>query len=78
MSAAGEHFQYAGWSFVLPDDGNQLSEYAREQLIAILLDTVAGKRGEPFLAGEGYARIGECSGSTNVLTGSGVDEAQGP
>jgi len=35
----------------------------------------AGKRGEPFLAGEGYARIGECSGSTNVLTGSGVDEA---
>ena len=25
--------------------------------------------------GEGYARIGECSGSTNVLTGSGVDEA---
>ncbi len=35
----------------------------------------AGKRGEPFLAGEGYARIGEGSGSTNVLTGSGVDEA---
>jgi electron-transferring-flavoprotein dehydrogenase len=35
----------------------------------------SGKRGEPFLAGEGYARIGECSGSTNVLTGSGVDEA---
>jgi electron-transferring-flavoprotein dehydrogenase len=35
----------------------------------------AGKHGEPFLAGEGYARIGECSGSTNVLTGSGVDEA---
>jgi electron-transferring-flavoprotein dehydrogenase len=35
----------------------------------------AGKRGEPFLAGDGYARIGECSGSTNVLTGSGVDEA---
>ena len=25
--------------------------------------------------GDGYARIGECSGSTNVLTGSGVDEA---
>src|ERR1700690_3199936 len=23
----------------------------------------AGKRGEPFLAGGGYARIGECSGS---------------
>jgi electron-transferring-flavoprotein dehydrogenase len=35
----------------------------------------AGKRGEPHLAGDGYARIGEGSGSTNVLTGSGVDEA---
>ncbi|BBD07780.1 4Fe-4S ferredoxin [Desulfovibrio ferrophilus] len=35
----------------------------------------SGKHGEPFLAGDGYARIGECSGSTNVLTGSGVDEA---
>ena len=35
----------------------------------------AGRRGEPYLAGDGYARIGECSGSTNVLTGSGVDEA---
>ena len=35
----------------------------------------SGLRGEPFLVGEGYARIGECSGSTNVLTGSGVDEA---
>ena len=35
----------------------------------------SGIRGEPFLAGDGYARIGECSGSTNVLTGSGVDEA---
>jgi electron-transferring-flavoprotein dehydrogenase len=35
----------------------------------------SGKRGEPFLAGDGYARIGECSGSTNILTGSGVDEA---
>jgi electron-transferring-flavoprotein dehydrogenase len=35
----------------------------------------SGKRGEPHLAGDGYARIGECSGSTNVLTGSGVDEA---
>jgi electron-transferring-flavoprotein dehydrogenase len=28
-----------------------------------------------YLAGDGYARIGEGSGSTNVLTGSGVDEA---
>jgi electron-transferring-flavoprotein dehydrogenase len=35
----------------------------------------SGKRGEPLLAGDGYARIGENSGSTNVLTGSGVDEA---
>jgi len=35
----------------------------------------AGKRGEPYLVGNGYARIGEGSGSTNVLTGSGVDEA---
>jgi len=34
-----------------------------------------GKHGEPYLAGDGYARIGECSGSTNVLTNSGVDEA---
>jgi electron-transferring-flavoprotein dehydrogenase len=35
----------------------------------------AGRRGEPHLAGHGYARIGEGSGSTNVLTMSGVDEA---
>ncbi len=35
----------------------------------------SGKRGEPFWVGDGYARIGEGSGSTNVLTGSGVDEA---
>src|ERR1035437_8804329 len=35
----------------------------------------SGRRGEPFLVGDGYARIGESSGSTNVLTGSGVDEA---
>ena len=35
----------------------------------------SGQRGEPWLAGNGYARIGEGSGSTNVLTGSGVDEA---
>jgi electron-transferring-flavoprotein dehydrogenase len=35
----------------------------------------SGIRGEPHLAGDGYARIGEGSGSTNVLTGSGVDEA---
>jgi electron-transferring-flavoprotein dehydrogenase len=35
----------------------------------------SGKRGEPFLVGDGYARIGEDSGSTNVLAGAGVDEA---
>jgi len=35
----------------------------------------SGRHGEPFLAGNGYARIGESSGSTNVLAGSGVDEA---
>jgi electron-transferring-flavoprotein dehydrogenase len=35
----------------------------------------SGRRGEPHLAGDGYARIGEGSGSTNVLTNSGVDEA---
>jgi electron-transferring-flavoprotein dehydrogenase len=35
----------------------------------------SGRRGEPILAGDGFARIGEGSGSTNVLTNSGVDEA---
>lgn len=35
----------------------------------------SGRHGEPFLCGDGFARIGEGSGSTNVLTGSGVDEA---
>jgi electron-transferring-flavoprotein dehydrogenase len=35
----------------------------------------SGRRGEPFLAGDGFARIGEGSGSTNMLTSSGVDEA---
>lgn len=35
----------------------------------------SGRHGEPFLAGDGYVRIGEGSGSTNVLAGSGVDEA---
>jgi electron-transferring-flavoprotein dehydrogenase len=35
----------------------------------------SGKQGEPVLSGDGYARIGEGSGSTNMLTGSGVDEA---
>jgi electron-transferring-flavoprotein dehydrogenase len=35
----------------------------------------AGRIGEPHLVTDGCARIGEGSGSTNVLTGSGVDEA---
>lgn len=35
----------------------------------------SGRRAEPILVGDGFARIGEGSGSTNVLTGSGVDEA---
>ncbi len=35
----------------------------------------SGRVGEPHLVGNGFARIGEGSGSTNVLTGSGVDEA---
>jgi len=35
----------------------------------------SGMHGEPALSGDGYARIGEGSGSTNMLTGSGVDEA---
>ncbi len=35
----------------------------------------SGRRGEPWLVGDGFARIGEGSGTTNVLTGSGVDEA---
>jgi len=35
----------------------------------------SGRRGEPLLSGDGFARIGEGSGSTNVLTSSGVDEA---
>ena len=34
----------------------------------------SGRLGEPYLSGNGYARIGEGSGSTNMLTGSGVDE----
>lgn len=35
----------------------------------------SGRKGEPHLVGDGFARIGEGSGSTNVLTNSGVDEA---
>lgn len=35
----------------------------------------SGRDGEPFLALDACARIGEGSGTTNILTGSGVDEA---
>ena len=35
----------------------------------------SGRRGEPILSGDGFGRIGEGSGSTNMLAGSGVDEA---
>jgi electron-transferring-flavoprotein dehydrogenase len=35
----------------------------------------SGRRGEPALVLDGCARIGEGSGSTNPLAGSGVDEA---
>jgi electron-transferring-flavoprotein dehydrogenase len=35
----------------------------------------SGLRGEPFLSGHGWARIGEGSGSTNIFANSGVDEA---
>lgn len=35
----------------------------------------SGRRAEPLLSGDGFARIGEGSGSTNLLTNSGVDEA---
>ena len=50
-------------------DGGRLRSWGAKSL------QESGRRGEPFLAGDGYARIGEGSGSTNVLTGSGVDEA---
>lgn len=35
----------------------------------------SGQEGEPFLCGDGYARIGEGSGTTDVLANAGVDEA---
>ncbi len=49
--------------------GGRLRSFGAKSLLE------SGRRGEPFLVGNGYARIGEGSGSTNVLTGSGVDEA---
>jgi electron-transferring-flavoprotein dehydrogenase len=50
-------------------DGGKLRSWGAKSL------QESGRRGEPYLAGDGYARIGEGSGSTNVLTGSGIDEA---
>jgi electron-transferring-flavoprotein dehydrogenase len=50
-------------------DGGTLRSWGAKSLLE------SGRIGEPYLAGDGYARIGEGSGSTNVLTGSGVDEA---
>lgn len=50
-------------------EGGQLRSWGAKTL------QESGRRGEPHLVGHGYARIGEGSGSTNVLTGSGVDEA---
>jgi len=35
----------------------------------------SGLAAQPAVVGDGFARIGEGSGSTNALTGSGVDEA---
>jgi electron-transferring-flavoprotein dehydrogenase len=34
-----------------------------------------GIKGEPLLVGDGFSRIGEGSGCTNILSNSGVDEA---
>jgi len=35
----------------------------------------AGYKGEPHLVKDGIDRVGKGSGNTNVLTGSGVNEA---
>jgi electron-transferring-flavoprotein dehydrogenase len=50
-------------------DGGSMRSWGAKSLLE------AGRRGEPYLVGNGFARIGEGSGTTNVLTGSGVDEA---
>ncbi len=54
------------WQYL---DGGRLRSWGAKSL------NESGKRGEPHLVGDGWARIGEGSGSTNVLAGSGVDEA---
>jgi electron-transferring-flavoprotein dehydrogenase len=54
------------WQYV---EGGRMRSWGAKTLLE------SGRRGEPYLVGDGWARIGEGSGSTNVLTGSGVDEA---
>lgn len=54
------------WRFL---EGGRLRSWGAKSL------EESGRCGEPFLALDGCARIGECSGTTNILTGSGVDEA---
>jgi electron-transferring-flavoprotein dehydrogenase len=54
------------WRFL---EGGRLRSWGAKSL------EESGRRGEPFLALDGCARIGEGSGTTNILTGSGVDEA---
>jgi electron-transferring-flavoprotein dehydrogenase len=56
--------------YLWPDlEGGTMRSWGAKSLLE------SGRRGEPNLVGDGFARIGEGSGSTNVLTGSGVDEA---
>lgn len=50
-------------------DGGTLRSWGAKSILE------SGRRAEPWLTGDGYARVGECSGSTNPLTASGVDEA---
>ncbi|MGA8111963.1 MAG: hypothetical protein WB974_21145, partial [Acidobacteriaceae bacterium] len=54
------------WRFL---EGGRLRSWGAKSL------QESGRQGEPFLALDGCARIGEGSGTTNSLTGSGVDEA---
>jgi len=54
------------WRFV---EGGRMRSWGAKSILE------SGRRDEPALVGVGYARIGEGSGSTNPLAGSGVDEA---
>lgn len=49
--------------------GGKVSSFGAKSLLE------SGIEGEPHLVGDGFARIGEGSGTTNILTNSGVDEA---